>query len=191
MKIRPYPTRTEMVLLLFAFVLAALSFVVTPAQSQAPRWTRADGLLAAQACVHEADMISLNDCGGIIQVIENSRAVGESFSHALRRRMPRFAAGTTDRAWVSGLAWGPITTLEGWPFLVPARHYSDAWHGVLARVNAYMHGLEPLPCAPEPSSWFGRQTDGNVLAARLASGRWREAECGETRNAFLYAVDVD
>lgn len=173
-----------------ALVLAAL--FITPARSQAPRWTRADGLLAAQACVHEASFSSLTDCGGIIQVVETRRAEGETFSAALRRTMPRFARGATDRAWTGELPYGPLTqNPAGWPFQVSARHYSSAWHNVVERVSAYMHELEPLPCSPEPSSWFGRRTDGNVLAEHLASGLWREAECGETVNAFLVRLDVD
>lgn len=190
---KTYITKTELVLLLLAGLMAAFSFVRF-AHGQEPHFVRTDGLLAAQACVHEATWggARSGDCGGIIQVVETRRRPGETFSSALRRTMPRFARGATDRAWVSELPYGPLTRDPvRWPFRVPAAHYSDAWRAVLHRVSEYMHGLEPMPCTPAPSAWFGRRTDGNVLAARLDSGRWREADCGETANAFLYAIDVD
>ena len=186
-----------------ALVALALTFSGCPgvtagstAAAQATRYSLADALLAAQACVHEATWAGgrggTADCGGIIQVAEHSRAPGETFSSALRRRMPRFAAGTSDRAWVLGLPAGPLRVAPaGWPFRVPARHYAPAWSGVFARVSDYMHEREPLPCSPEPMGWFGRETDGDALAARLATGLWRESDCGTTHNAFVYQIDPD
>lgn len=188
-------------LVLLAFLLAvALSIgaaflVPVRLHAQETRFAPSDALLAARACVHESTWAggsSTNDCGGIIQVAENSRRDGETFAQALRRRMPHFAAGTTDRRWVHGLPAGPLARdPQGWPFRVPAHHFDEAWHAVYSRVVGYMRGREPLPCSPEPTRWFGRQTDGRHLAAALDSGLWREADCGPSANAFLYGIDPD
>lgn len=193
--------RTTITLTILAFLVAAtLSVAATllvPVRlhAQTSAYTPADALLAARACVHESTWVggaATNDCGGIIQVAEMRRRPTETFAQALRRTMPRFAAGATDRAWVLGLPAAPMTrNPQGWPFQVSAQHFDGAWHAVYARVVGYMRGREPLPCSPEPSRWFGRQTDGHHLAAALDSGMWREAECGPSANAFLYGVDID
>jgi len=163
-----------------------------------PRFTSDDGILAARACVHEATWAGAvtNDCGGMIQVVETRRREHETFSAALRRTMPRFSAGRTARAWVLSLPAGPLTADPiGWPYPYEASTHAREWRGVYERVRDFMQGARALPCAPEPSMWFGRVTDSRALEARLSSGLWREAECGEgtarTRNAFLYGVDPD
>lgn len=162
---------------------------------QAPRYSQADGLLAAQACVSEATWAgaaTTNDCGGIIAVVEARRGEHETFSAALRRTMPRFTAGTTDRIWALHLPYGPITqNPQGWPYAYGARRHSDQWRAVVDRVRGYMLEGVALPCSPQPISWLGRRTDGHVLAGRLDSGHWRESSCGATQNAFLYMTDVD
>jgi hypothetical protein len=153
------------------------------------RFTSADRVYAAQACVHEATWAGAEltgDCGGILQVAMERRHRGESFADALARTMPRFAAGITSRAWTLRLPPGPLrVNPEGWPYDYPARHHDDAWLAVNLRVGRYMRGAEPLPCSPTPRRWFGRVTDGDALARTLAEGRWCEARCGESRNAFL------
>jgi len=189
-----HPSAFERAAVILAVILIAFFLWSSIGHSQLPRWTQADGLLAAQACVHEATWagVSTNDCGGIIEVVETRRREGETFSSALRRTMPRFTTGRTDRSWALHLPFGPITrNPEGWPFPVGARLHSSAWAGVMARVHGYMRDGVPLPCTPAPSSWMGPGPDGHVIAERLASGRWRTSECGETRNVFLYQVDVN
>lgn len=182
----------EILSTIIAVVLIVAFFCGSIGHSQAPRWTQSDGLFASQACVHEADFDSLGDCGGIIQVVESRRRSGETFSAALRRTMPRFTAGRTDRVWALHLPYGPITeNPEGWPYTYGAAHHSAQWRAVVERVRGYMLGGVALPCSPQPISWLGRQTDGHVLAERLDSGRWRESSCGPTSNAFLYLADVD
>jgi len=163
------------------------------AASLPSRYSRRDVLLAAQACVHETTWAgaATGDCGGIVQVVEARRAEHERFEVALARTMPRFYAGTTSRAWTRGLRAGPITTLPGWAAPVPASAYTDEWHEVYVRTANFMLGREALPCAETPRRWFGRATDHEALERTLATGEWREAHCGETRNAFLYSVDVD
>lgn len=164
------------------------------ADAQPSRFTREDGLLAARACVHEATWAGARtgDCGGMIQVVEARRRDGEPFASALRRTMPRFSAGATARAWTLRLPAGPMHADPiGWPYPHAARVHDAEWLAVFSRVRDYMSGTLPLPCTPEPSAWLGRATDGDVLAARLATGFWREADCGETRNAFLYRYDPD
>lgn len=153
------------------------------------RFTVGDRLLAAQACVHEATWAGAEltgDCGGILQVVMERRHRGETFAEALSRTMPRFYAGATSRSWTRHLPSGPLRVdPEGWPYDYPARAHDEAWLGTNRRVQAYMRGAEPLPCSPPPRRWFGRTTDGAALAATLAEGRWCEARCGESRNAFL------
>lgn len=154
------------------------------------RFTRADRLLAAQACVHEATWAGANrtaDCGGIIQVTMERRRPGESFSRALElRTMPRFYDGVTSRSWTRHLPAGDLrVNPPGWPYDYPASHHDDDWLAVNQRVAGYMRGEEPLPCSPTPGRWFGRTTDGEALRSTLAEGHWCEAICGESRNAFL------
>lgn len=161
--------------------------VPTPPYSY--HFTRADRVVAAQACVHEATWAGATrtgDCGGIIQVVMERRRRGESFEEALARTMPRFYAGTTSRAWTRALAWGPLRhDPPGWPAgAPPASHYDDSWRGVNARIEHYVEGSEPLPCDPPPRQWFGRETDSEALGRAMDRG-WCEARCGETRNAFL------
>lgn len=189
-------------LALLILSLAAVLALAEHAPAQAPLFSRSDAVLASRACVHEATFAgeTTGDCGGIIQTVQSRRRAGETFSHALERTMPRFAAHTTDRSWVHDLR-AELTTgnPEGWPFRYSfharrgpeGRSDAQRWNAVYLRVSRFMHGEEPLPCNPEPRAWYGRRTDGNVLAERLATGRWREAACGVTRNAFLYAVDPD
>lgn len=169
--------------------LAEIAAEPAPSPPYSYRFTRSDRVVAAQACVHEATWAGATrtgDCGGIIQVVMERRHRGESFEAALARTMPRFYAGTTSRAWVRALAWGPLRhDPPGWPEgAPPASHYDDSWRGVNARVEHYVEGLEPLPCLPTPRHWFGRRTDHDALAAMLDRG-WCEARCGETANAFL------
>jgi len=163
------------------------------------RFTREDRLLAAQACVHEATWAGAThtgDCGGIIQVVmerrrptryrDGHRFPAETFEHALARTMPRFYAGRTTRSWARFLTAGPLRIdPPGWPYAYPARHHDESWLATNQRVAGYMRGSEPLPCSPTPGRWFGRETDGAALASTLAEGRWCEAICGESRNAFL------
>jgi hypothetical protein len=179
-------------LLILVFLADCLASTV---HSQASRWTQDDGLLAAQACVSEATWdgaSSTSDCGGIIQVVEARRGEHETFAAALRRTMPRFFGGRTDRIWALHLPFGPIVrNPEGWPYTYGAAHHSRQWAAVMARVHGYMREGVPLPCSPAPISWLGRETDGHVLADRLSSGAWLESSCGETRNAFIYQVDLE
>lgn len=179
------------------------SLALTPPEGVEPpydyRFTRADRLLAAQACVHEATWAGAErtgDCGGIIQVVmERRRGVryvdgrrrrADTFEEALARTMPRFYAGRTTRSWTRFLEAGPLRIdPPGWPYDYPARHHDESWLGTNQRVAGYMRGSEPLPCSPTPGRWFGRVTDGDALASTLAEGRWCEAICGESRNAFL------
>jgi len=155
----------------------------------------ADIVRASQACVHETTWAGREsgtvDCGGIVQVIQNSRRPGESFTRALARRMPRFFHGTTDRSWVLGLRPGPVRANPiGWPYAVSMRAFDSEWNSVYARTRGFMLGTEALPCTLEPVRWFGRTTDSAHLAAALESGNWVEAQCGESRNAFLAPAPV-
>jgi hypothetical protein len=187
---------------LLAFLLAvALSLgavLLVPvrlhAQAQA-RYSTADMRLETMACIHEASwsggLGGTNDCGGQIQVVENSRRTGESFGAALRRRMPRFAARTTDRSWVWHLRPGLREDPPGWPFRVHAQHYDAAFHSVYRRVERFMTGAEPLPCDGDPITWLGRRIDGHVIEDRLASGQWAEVDCGRTENWFGVELDID
>lgn len=177
-------------------VLGALLAAPADADGQAPRYTQADGLAAARGCVSESTWrggSETQDCGGIIQVVESRRAPGEAFTAAIRRTMPRFFGGRTDRLWALHLPYGPITeNPEGWPYAYGAAHHSAQWRTVMDRVRGYMLEGVALPCSPQPSSWLGRETDGHVLREHLDSGLWRESDCGgPTVNAFLYRVDVD
>jgi hypothetical protein len=158
---------------------------------------RGDALLASQACAHESTFRGGHggtfDCGAQIQVVQARRREDETFAHALRRTMPRFAARTTSRSWVHGLPPGPLRAdPPGWPYQYAAMHDSEAWHSVFSRVNDFLGGVEPLPCAERPEMWFGRRVDHEALEARLASGRWRETDCNpggnpqtQTLNAYL------
>ena len=192
------------ILLALVVLLAALAMLPqscgnaapTRVLSQAPRFTPRDALEAARACVHEATWAGgvggSADCGGIIQVVETRRRTDESFLSALHRTMPRFAAHSTDRSWVHFLETRVMRdNPPGWPFNVGVQHYDSAWHSVYRRVTGFMHGTEALPCEPDPVGWFGRETDSHALAARLATGLWREAVCGETHNAFIYPLDPE
>ena len=168
-----------------------------PAPQRLPGVTRADALLASRACAHESTFRGgrggTYDCGAQIQVIQTRRRLGETFSHALLRTMPRFAAHTTSRSWVHALPDGPIRgEIAGWPYAYPARHDSDAWSSVFARVTDFMLGREPLPCVDPPEHWFSRLVDGDAIAARVSSGRWVETDCNpggapetQTLNAYL------
>lgn len=196
----------RMLVVAAALVVLAMS-ASAPAQDESSTppyapyvFTRADALLAAQACVHEvswAGGTATTDCGMIIQVVMERREGDESFSSALRlRTMPNFYAGETDRAWTRGLPEGPIrrnprftraSTGEevAWPYEYPASVHSDHWRLVYERVHGYMRGREALPCTPAPVRWFGRTTDGEQLARALEEG-WCEPSCaGELRNAPL------
>ena len=200
-------TKTKNLALLMAMVFTALSAVPGDAQEAATdapveltppysyRFTSADRVFASRACVHESTWAGAErtaDCGGIIQVVMERRHRGETFSEALARTMPRFAAGITSRAWTLRLPSGPLRVdPEGWPYDYPARHHDDSWLAVNLRVSRYMRGEEPLPCSPTPRRWFGRETDGAALARTLAGGRWCEARCGESRNAFLARCGAD
>lgn len=167
-----------------------------------PGVTRADALLESRACAHESTFEGgvggTYDCGAQIQVIQTRRRPGETFSHALLRTMPRFAAHTTSRSWVHYLPDGPIRgDVLGWPYPYPARHDSERWHSVYQRVSDFMLGREPLPCAQSPEQWFGRRVDHEALQARLDSGRWVEADCNpggspetQTLNAYLTRVRI-
>jgi hypothetical protein len=144
--------------------------------------------------VHETTWAgaTTGDCGGIVQVIEARRAEHERFESTLARTMPRFYSLRTTRAWTRALRAGPIaSTLPRWASPVPPSAYSDEWHAVYTRTANFMLRREALPCAETPLRWFGRATDHEALERTLASGAWREANCGETRNAFLYAVDAN
>lgn len=150
--------------------------------------TPEDILRATQGCVHETTWAGgrTTDCGGIVQVIQNSRRPGESFSSAISRRMPRFFGHSTRRTWVLYLQPGPIqTNPEGWPYDVPMSEFSSEWNSVYTRTREYMTGAKSLPCRKQPIRWFGRVTDADRLAAALASGDWVDAECGNSRNMFL------
>ena len=167
-----------------------------------PHVTRDDALMASRACAHESTFRGGRggtfDCGAQIQVIQTRRGEHETFTHALLRTMPRFAAHTTDRSWVHALPAGPISgDIPGWPYAYPARHDSDAWHSVYQRVSDFMLGREALPCAQPPEQWFGRRVDHEALQARLDSGRWMEADCNpggahetQTLNAYLTRVRI-
>jgi len=180
----------------------AAEALVASAPRRLPGVTRDDALLEARACAHESTFRGGRggtfDCGAQTQVIQTRRREGETFSHALLRTMPRFAAHTTSRAWVHALPAGPLhDDPPGWPYEYPARHDSDAWHSVYLRVSDFMLGREPLPCAAPPEHWFGRRADHDQLAARLASGRWVEADCNpggapqtQTLNAYLTRVSA-
>ena len=162
--------------------------------SVASAYSDADAHLLARACVHESDWYggTYNDCGGMLQVIEQRRASGETFRSALLRTMPRFARGTTDRPWPMGLPNGPIVrNPAGWAAPSGASVYSGRWERVLARVRSFMSSAEPLPCDARPWHWFSPRTDGRQITDRLFSGQWRVADCGMTRNVFMYRVDVD
>lgn len=157
---------------------------------------REDVLYAAQACVHESSwrggLGGTFDCGAQISVFLERRRTGEHFREVIARTMPRFARGSTSRAWVLSLPAGPLREdPPGWPAGYPARHDSDAWHGVFARVEGFLRGREPLPCT-DVEQWFGRRTDSERLSAMLATGRWIEADCNpsgalatQTLNAYL------
>lgn len=183
------------VFILLSALALALATVPVGAQDDAPerpydyRFTRGDLTLASQACVHEATWAGASitgDCGGILQVVMSRRHEHERFEDALRRTMPRFYAGATTRSWTRHLPFGPIrVNPPGWPYEYPASHHSEDWHAVNIRVSHYMRGEEALPCSPEPVRWFGRTTDHAQLVSALARG-WEEAECGESRNVFLY-----
>ncbi len=169
------------------------SISLTPPEGMEPpysyHFTREDRLFASQACVHEATWAGSTitaDCGGIIQVAMERRNRGQSFVEALSRTMPRFSAGITSRSWTLHLPAGLLRVdPPGWPYDYPARRHDDDWLATNQRVAGYMRGAEPLPCSPTPRRWFGRTTDGDALARTLAEGRWCEAICGESRNAFL------
>jgi len=175
---------------------------ISGAPQRLPGVTRADALLAARACAHESTFRGgrggTYDCGAQIDVIQTRRRPGETFSHALLRTMPRFAARTTSRSWVHALPDGPIRgEIPGWPYAYPARHDSEAWHSVYQRVTDFMLGREPLPCAQHPEHWFSRRVDHEALQARLDSGRWVEADCNpggapetQTLNAYLTRARV-
>lgn len=142
---------------------------------------QADALLAAQACLHENSYAGgiggTTDCGAQISVFLARRNRGESLSDVILRTMPRFAAGTTSRAWVRAMPWGPLReNPPGWPALYPARHDDDRWHSVVLRVRGFLSGREPLPCVSPPHEWLGRVTDGDVLAERLRRG-FVEIDC--------------
>jgi hypothetical protein len=143
--------------------------------------TRADALLAAQACVHEnswqGGIGGTFDCGAQIQVFVTRRLAHEPFQHVIERLMPRFAAGRTTRSWVRQLPFGPMREdPPGWPALYPARHDDELWHGVFTRVSGFLRGREPLPCAQPPEAWFGRYVDHEAIEHRLTLG-WREIDC--------------
>lgn len=175
----------------------------TPTSPWSYHWTNEDRLAAAQACVSEASWAGARraaDCGGILQVTMTRRHRGESVREALVRTMPRFFGGRTSRAWVLALTARPIRVdPPGWPYEVPASHYSDSWRAVYARTQRFIDGEEPLPCAPTPNWWFGRVTDHEAITRALDRGRV-EVSCGEpadgethaTVNVFMAAaVDVD
>lgn len=179
------------------------SLSLTPPEGVEPpydyRFTRGDRLLAAQACAHEATFAGAErtgDCGGILQtvmerrrparLVDGHRRRADTFEEALARTMPRFYSGRTTRSWTRHLPAGPLRLdPPGWPYDYPARVHDDSWLAVNQRVAGYMRGAEPLPCSPSPSRWFGRMTDGDALTRTLAEGRWCEARCGESLNAFL------
>lgn len=162
------------------------------ALAQGPRWHRTESVMLSQATVHEADWQSYGDLGAIYQTIEGSRRQGETFAQAIRRRMPNLAAGTTPRSWVLGLPVGPILrSPEGWPWRVPASHWSDRWERLQNRALGLLRGFEAGPCDGNPTRWLGRVSGRQRLDFLLASSLWVEVDCGETANSYLAPVDVD
>lgn len=163
--------------------------------------SRGESILAWQACMHETDYVGgtagTADCGALMQVIENSRRGAETFGAALLRRMPRFAARTDRRPWIRELTPGrQLRDPPHWPYVhVHVGHYEAQMSSVWSRVLRFAHGVEELPCNYEPVEWFGRATDGQVIAARLATGRYVEANCSaggpRTVQAYLAFVDLD
>lgn len=163
--------------------------------------SRREVTLAWQACMHETDYVGgeggTADCGAMMAVIDGSRRGPETFGQALLRRMPHFAAGTDDRPWFRFLQPGPQRQdPPHWPYVhIHVAHYEQQMLSVYRRVISFARGHEPLPCDLEPVEWFGRAVDGRVIASRLASGRYIEADCNadgpRTRQAYLALVDLD
>lgn len=180
----------------FAFVKCQPSVVLAQEFERPRRYSRGDVLLAAQACVHEATWAGGTetvDCGGIVQVVLNRQNEGETFASALRRTMPRFFAGRSDRAWARHLTFGPMReNPPGWPYTtVSIRNYDASWRAVFVRTMRYLEGVEALPCPDPVVGWMGRETDHRALERRLSSGFWRVSDCGPSRNVFLYQYDPE
>lgn len=173
------------------YIVTAILLIALPARADDLHLSRTERLMMARACVHESDFDSTRDCGAMMQVVSARRRDGESFGSALRRTMPRFSAGITDRAWTLALPEGPLRAVAGWPWRVSPGAYSAAWATVRARVDAFARGSEPLPCDAAPWHWFSPRTDGRAIRTRLDSGLWRVAACGSVRNVYLYEADVD
>jgi hypothetical protein len=167
-----------------------------------PTGTRAsdetDALWLARLCAHEVNWRggepNINDCGGILQVIQNRMVVWSEpeFLDALMRTSPRFFAGITDRSWARELEPGVIDDPDGWPSAWPPfRVYSDDFDLVYARSLSYVSGAEALPCRGRPRNWLSRTHPRDREVARRhveEIGDWREVRCGRTVHAFYEHV---
>lgn len=169
--------------------------------AQDPQPTRTDLagiLLSAQLCVHEATWAgaSTNDCGAIVQTIRARQAHWGwrgRFDNALARTAPRFYARRTNRAWTRSLyPEGMRANPLGWPANAPPfGAFAERWQAVYNRTRAFYTGAEALPCAQSPVHWYGPVVDRDALQRRLSDPEWRIADCGETRNVFIYNVELD
>lgn len=174
-----------------ACVLFVLAFLPTSARSD----DETDALWLARICVHETTwaggLDGVNDCGGIMQVIQN-RADGRAFRTTLSRTAPRFYGGTSTRPWARVLRVGVLRAPEGWPEAWPSYSvYADDFDRVYARSLAFIRGEIAPPCPGAPRNWLSRTVASDREVARRhveEIGDWREVDCGETRNAFYEPV---
>lgn len=178
-----------------AVVCCALG-ALTPSDTRANDETEA--LWLARLCVHEANWRGgepeINDCGGIMQVIQNRMRVwGEpEFLDALMRTSPRFFGGRTDRSWARLLEPGVSDDPEGWPSTWPPfRVYTDDFDLVYDRSLSFVTGALAPPCRGTPRNWLSRTHPRDRAVAHRhveVLGDWREVRCGRTINAFYEHV---
>lgn len=174
-----------------ALFVSAFAFPASSARSD----DETDALWLARICVHETTwaggLPDVNDCGGMMQVIQN-RADGRSFRRTLRRLTPRFYGGRSTRPWARLLTLADRQSPEGWPEHWPAfGNYRESWRAVYARSLAFVRGELDPPCSGAPRNWLSRTHPSDREVARRyveELRRWREVDCGETRNAFYEPV---
>jgi hypothetical protein len=170
-----------------------VSALVLPVSARSSDET--DALWLARLCVHETTwaggLPSVNDCGGIMQVVQN-RAGGRSFERTLRAMTPRFSTGMSTRPWARALRAEMRQSPEGWPDTWPPfSTFDERWRAVYHRSLAFVRGDLAPPCAGAPRNWLSRTHPADrALAWRNVEvlRRWRVVDCGETRNEFYEPV---
>lgn len=157
-----------------------------------------DATALAGICFHELTwQVEAGDCEAIRDVIA-SLAVQRNwtFRGALRRLCRRYSNGISNRPFARLLRRGSYVNPIGWPESWPnLRHYRgnlDRLFEVAGRATDIPLEIKSSSCRYMPHRWGSRNPrlpDIHRARRMISSGRWVDAECGETVQGY-YAVSV-